>query len=74
LKPEMWQNVAKFKGAEYFRKALYIDIMVWKEPVANCKRCKAITSLLFSGVDVWSKSGFNGLFSKLKIQTFMLSI
>ena len=22
LKPEMWQKVAKFKGAEYFRKAL----------------------------------------------------
>ena len=26
LKPEMWQKVAKFKGAEYFRKALYISI------------------------------------------------
>ena len=25
LKPEMWQKVAKFKGAEYFRKALYIQ-------------------------------------------------
>ena len=25
LKPEMWQKVAKFKGAEYFRKALYLD-------------------------------------------------
>ena len=25
LKPEMWQKVAKFKGAEYFRKALYIS-------------------------------------------------
>ena len=24
LKPEMWQKVAKFKGAEYFRKALYM--------------------------------------------------
>ena len=23
LKPEMWEKVAKFKGAEYFRKALY---------------------------------------------------
>jgi hypothetical protein len=23
LKAEMWQKVAKFKGAEYFRKALY---------------------------------------------------
>ena len=22
--PEMWQKVAKFKGAEYFRKALYV--------------------------------------------------
>ena len=26
LKPEMWQKVAKFKGAEYFRKALYMTI------------------------------------------------
>ena len=25
LKPEMWQKVAKFKGAEYFRKALYMS-------------------------------------------------
>ena len=24
----MWQKVAKFKGAEYFRKALYMDQMV----------------------------------------------
>jgi hypothetical protein len=23
LKPERWQKVAKFKGAEYFRKALF---------------------------------------------------
>ena len=27
---------------------------------------KTITSLLFSGEYVWSKSGFKGLFSKLK--------
>ena len=27
LKPEMWQKVAKFKAAEYFRKALYV--LVW---------------------------------------------
>ena len=40
--------------------------MVWKESVANCKHCKAITSLLFSGVGVWSRSGFKGLFSTLK--------
>ena len=26
MKPEMWQKVAKFKGAEYFRKALYIHV------------------------------------------------
>ena len=24
MKPEIWQKVAKFKGAEYFRKALYV--------------------------------------------------
>ena len=29
LKPEMWQKVAKFKGAEYFRKALYLTHMHW---------------------------------------------
>ena len=26
MKPEMWQKVAKFKGAEYFRKALYVEL------------------------------------------------
>ena len=26
LKPEMWQKVAKFKGAKYFRKALYFQV------------------------------------------------
>ena len=26
LKPEMWQKVAKFKGAEYFCKALYLKM------------------------------------------------
>jgi hypothetical protein len=40
--------------------------VVWKESVANCKSCKAITSLLFCVVGVWSKCGFKGLFSKLK--------
>ena len=30
LKPEMWQKVAKFKGAEYFRKALYIRYHSWQ--------------------------------------------
>ena len=28
LKPEMWQKVAKFKGAEYFRKALYAHTFI----------------------------------------------
>ncbi|CDR18366.1 unnamed protein product, partial [Oncorhynchus mykiss] len=29
-KPEMWQKVAKFKGAEYFRNALYVRcILLW---------------------------------------------
>ena len=40
--------------------------VVWKESVAKCKHCKAITSLLFSREGVWSKSGFKGLYSKLK--------
>ena len=31
LKPEMWQKVAKFKGAEYFRKALYIVFESWSQ-------------------------------------------
>ena len=26
LKPEMWQKVPKFKGAEYLRKALYVYV------------------------------------------------
>ena len=26
LRPEMWQKVEKFKGAEYFRKALYVSL------------------------------------------------
>jgi hypothetical protein len=34
--------------------------------MANYKRCKAITIVLFSGVGVLAKSGFKGLFSKLK--------
>ena len=33
LNPEMWQKVAKFKGAEYFRKALYNGL---KDPIHNC--------------------------------------
>ena len=40
--------------------------MVWKESVADCKHCKAITRLLFSGVGLWSKSGVKVHFSKLK--------
>jgi hypothetical protein len=28
LKPEMWQKVAEFKGAEYFRKALYFIVLM----------------------------------------------
>ncbi|CDQ99416.1 unnamed protein product [Oncorhynchus mykiss] len=28
LKPEIWQKVAKFKGAEYFRKALCVCVCV----------------------------------------------
>ena len=28
----MWQKVAKFKGAEYFRKALYIRCLHHHEP------------------------------------------
>ena len=38
LKPEMWQKVAKFKGAEYFRKALYVlhgGIRIVREGLLN---------------------------------------
>ena len=28
----MWQKVAKFKGAEYFRKALYVGIWNFELP------------------------------------------
>ena len=27
----MWQKVEKFKGAEYFRKALYLPIPIFKK-------------------------------------------
>ena len=36
LKPEMWQKVAKFKGAEYFRKALYICVCKQKYYFCKC--------------------------------------
>ena len=29
----MWQKVAKFKGAEYFRKALYLEHYIWPRPI-----------------------------------------
>ena len=29
----MWQKVAKFKGAEYFRKALYVVHYFWPGPI-----------------------------------------
>ena len=54
LKPEMWQKVAKFKGAEYFRKALYIIGGVKGKPtklsetpvtqVINCFLCYRMAS------------------------------
>ena len=35
----MWQKVAKFKGAEYFRKALYgmVEPVIYKEVAYACK-------------------------------------
>ncbi|CDQ68100.1 unnamed protein product [Oncorhynchus mykiss] len=38
LKPEMWQKVAKFKGAEYFRKALYILYSI-SSTASLCNTC-----------------------------------
>jgi hypothetical protein len=50
LKHEMWQKVAKFKGAENFRKALYIgaEIAGWAAqgglPTrAHCLSAKSVT-------------------------------
>ena len=37
----MWQNVAKFKGAEYFRKALYIALRT----SADISKCCTETQL-----------------------------
>ena len=37
----MWQKVAKFKGAEYFRKALYItncnNRSLWSQMLRECE-------------------------------------
>ena len=44
MKPEMWQKVAKFKGAEYFRKALYIG----KEPKGETYKGQVIKEVMES--------------------------
>jgi hypothetical protein len=43
LKPEMWQKVAKFKGAEYFLKALYTVVLCKWFPENPCS-----TNVLFT--------------------------
>jgi hypothetical protein len=50
LKPEMWQKVAKFKGAEYFRKALYISLVI---PKANSSFSHL--SFQFSAANDWKE-------------------
>ena len=36
LKTGMWQKVAKFKGAEYFRKALYYALIQYILLIPGC--------------------------------------
>jgi hypothetical protein len=47
LKPEMWQKVTKFKGAEYFCKALYEHGHNYTEPFSE--------NLSYLCVDVYDK-------------------
>ena len=50
LKPEMWQKVAKFKGAENFRKALCIYINLKLETVHFLKNiCVLAAAVFFNG-------------------------
>jgi hypothetical protein len=44
---EMWQKVAKFKGAEYFRKALYLCIDFKKGIDVYAKVHIGATTVLF---------------------------
>ena len=55
----MWQKVAKFKGAEYFRKALYLwtmtlSLLGWELLKAAPKRLEFSISTLRLGSDVLS--------------------
>ena len=45
LKPEMWQKVAKFKVAEYFRKALYKDIKIWVKYISRATQDRSSSHL-----------------------------
>ena len=47
----MWQKVAKFKGAEYFRKALYVDVgmlewLMMTKDLIQLVKCSIIPLLL----------------------------
>ena len=57
----MWQKVAKFKGAEYFRKALYIALVI---PKANTSFGRL--SFQFSASNDW-----NELEKSLKLETYI---
>uniref|UniRef100_A0A8K9UVR4 Aquaporin 3b n=1 Tax=Oncorhynchus mykiss TaxID=8022 RepID=A0A8K9UVR4_ONCMY len=45
---EMWQKVAKFKGAEYFRKALY-SLFLYGEGGGSMFSCGEVAQLVLSG-------------------------
>ncbi|CDQ74554.1 unnamed protein product [Oncorhynchus mykiss] len=61
LKPEMWQKFANFKGAEYFRKALYISLVT---PKTNSSFGRL--SFQFSAANDW-----NELQKSLKLETLI---
>ena len=66
MKRKMKRNYTVLIGHKHYRSLQSQQWAFWTESVANCKHCEAIISLLFSGAGVWSKSGFKGLFYKLK--------
>ena len=49
----MWPKVAKFKGAEYFRKALYLSLpLVLSSGVIDSVSCRCFYSLFWLGQGV----------------------
>ena len=46
----MWQKVAKFKGAEYFRKALYLHVCYVHKTQASLLSLESVSKQLEAGL------------------------